>query len=204
MMMELQTQAAEIRRHHDAVHAAARTAIEHALAAGQLLAEVKDTLPHGGFEDWLAANCTFSSRTARRYMQLHIHRDTLPSGAGVKVALEHLKSDTVSELPDDVSDLQYVPHWLPAIGQAVITGSLMESCWMVWLSDAEHASAAAWVIDAAKPEMSDVIFTKRPIRYDFITEQLKSMGLLDPDATKWRDIPLRLALAFDSIVRAPV
>jgi hypothetical protein len=102
-------QAAEIRRHHDAVHAAARTAIEHALAAGRLLAEVKETLPHGAFEDWLAANCTFSSRTARRYMQLHAHRDALPAGAGVKVALAHLKTDTVSELPDDVSDLQYVP-----------------------------------------------------------------------------------------------
>ena len=69
-MNDLTGQAAEIRRHHDAVHAAALTAMEHALAAGRLLAEVKAALPHGEFESWLKANCPFTARTARRYMQL--------------------------------------------------------------------------------------------------------------------------------------
>jgi len=200
--MNLTDQAGEIRRHHEAVHAAAQTAMEHALAAGALLTDVKAALAHGEFETWLAANCDFTTRTARRYMQLHQHRDSLPAGVGVKLALAHLKTDTVSEMPDDVSDLCYTPSWLPAIGKAVIHGSLMESCWMVWLADARHASVAAWVIDKAEPEMTDTIFTKRPIRYDFITMQLKAMGLVDPDAAEWREIPMRMALALDAIVRA--
>jgi hypothetical protein len=196
-LTDLKSSADEIRRHHEAAHAAARNAIAHALAAGRLLAEVKGALPHGAFEDWLSANCAFSSRTARRYMRLHEHRDALPPGAGVKAAIEHLKTDTVSET-DDPSN---VPAWLPALGKAVIHGSLMESCWMVWPIEGGYASVAAWVVDKADPEMTDTIFTKRPIRSDYISEQLAAMQLADPDAARWREIPLSIALKFDAIVR---
>lgn len=43
------TRAAQIQAHHDAAHAAADKAIEHAKQAGVLLLEVKASLPHGEF-----------------------------------------------------------------------------------------------------------------------------------------------------------
>jgi hypothetical protein len=186
--------AGEIRRHHDAVHAAARTAIEHALAAGRLLAEVKGALGHGGFESWVAEHCNFTARTARRYMQLHAHRESLPAGAGVKVALAQLKTDTVSEMKS-------APAWLPPLGEAVIHGDLMESFWIVRTVEDGYASAMAFVVDEG---MADAIFTKRPIRQDWIADQLKAMELPDPDDAEWRAIPLALAQKLDLIARETV
>ena len=49
---------------------AARSAIEHARRAGELLLEAKQVIPHGGWGRWLADHCEISPRTARAYMQL--------------------------------------------------------------------------------------------------------------------------------------
>lgn len=192
----LTNQAAEIRRHHDAVHAAARTAIEHALAAGRLLAEVKAALPHGDFEGWLAANCQFSARTARRYMQLDSHRDSLPAGAGVKAALEHLKTDTVSEM-----ETPRIPPWFPPVGEAVIHGYLWDSFWIVWPADTEYANAMAFLVDR-RADGTTYCRTKRPVRSDWITPQIRSMDLPDPNNAVWRSIPIELARKLDDLARA--
>lgn len=90
--------AARIRELHAEAQALAEGAIERALEAGELLAEVKETLPHGDFGAWVEENCGFTVRTAQRYMRLHEHRGLLPDGTGVKAALAAIKSDTVSHL----------------------------------------------------------------------------------------------------------
>jgi hypothetical protein len=61
--------AAEVRRLHDAVNAAARTAVERAREAGTLLLEAKESVPHGGWLAWLH-EVGISARTAQGYMQL--------------------------------------------------------------------------------------------------------------------------------------
>ena len=43
---------------------------DHAIRAGKLLLEAKIAVPHGHFEEWQAANCRFSLRSAQLYMQL--------------------------------------------------------------------------------------------------------------------------------------
>jgi hypothetical protein len=55
---------------HDAAQASARDAVAHAIRAGELLIDAKASLKHGEFNAWLAANVTFSERTARGYMRL--------------------------------------------------------------------------------------------------------------------------------------
>jgi len=50
--------------------AAAGQALQHALAAGRLLAEAKEKVEHGHFGDWLEENFTGSERHAQRYMKL--------------------------------------------------------------------------------------------------------------------------------------
>ena len=49
----------------------AHQAVARALECGHLLNRQKDVLPHGTWQDWLAAHCpALSSPTARRYMRL--------------------------------------------------------------------------------------------------------------------------------------
>ena len=55
---------------HDKVETAKREGTRYAMEAGRLLIEAKATIPHGGWDDWLKANVTFSPRTAQLYMRL--------------------------------------------------------------------------------------------------------------------------------------
>jgi hypothetical protein len=73
------TLTAAIRQEHDAASRAAQSAIEHALAAGRLLAEAKRKIPHGSWEAYVRDECGIAPRTARLYQRLHRHRDRLPN-----------------------------------------------------------------------------------------------------------------------------
>jgi hypothetical protein len=55
---------------HLHVERLAGQALSYANEAGQLLAVAKMSVPHGQFEQWLAENVTFSTRTARAYMRI--------------------------------------------------------------------------------------------------------------------------------------
>jgi hypothetical protein len=47
-----------------------RRAVEHAIAAGELLIEAKKQVKHGEWQIWLMANCDISERTVQAYMRL--------------------------------------------------------------------------------------------------------------------------------------
>jgi hypothetical protein len=66
-----------IEREHAAANGHARSALEHALECGRLLAEFKAGIPHGDWLPWVEANLSFGERQARRYMRLATHRDEL-------------------------------------------------------------------------------------------------------------------------------
>lgn len=70
---------AAIRQAHEAASTAARSALEHALEAGRLLAEAKATMPHGSWESYVKDSCGIAPRTARLYQRLHRHRERLPN-----------------------------------------------------------------------------------------------------------------------------
>ena len=55
--------------HHAACRAFEKT-VHHAEAAGRFLAEAKEKVPHGGWEEWVRENTDVSPRTARGYMQI--------------------------------------------------------------------------------------------------------------------------------------
>ena len=69
-LMTLPSIATAIDRHHAAAQAAARTAIEHAIACGQLLLQAKTQVAHGGWLPWLKAHTRVSERQSQRYMQV--------------------------------------------------------------------------------------------------------------------------------------
>ena len=70
--------AAAINAEHTAAERTARTAIEHARAAGECLLLAKAQVEHGQWLPWLSSNCpALSARTARAYMQLSRNWGTL-------------------------------------------------------------------------------------------------------------------------------
>ena len=83
--------AAEINAEHKGVVGAARSGLEHALAAGDLLIEAKSQLNHGEWQPWLKANCKPSKRTAQLYMQIAKNRKLLESKSAT-VALFTVKA----------------------------------------------------------------------------------------------------------------
>ena len=66
-----------IRTEHEAASAAARSALEHALECGRLLAQARAEVPHGSWENYLSDTCGIAPRTGRLYLRLHAHRDRL-------------------------------------------------------------------------------------------------------------------------------
>jgi hypothetical protein len=62
--------AARVNAEHQAVTAAVKRGVEHAVNAGKLLIEAKDQLAHGQWLPWLKDHCTISERTAQLYMRL--------------------------------------------------------------------------------------------------------------------------------------
>jgi hypothetical protein len=74
-----ETLTAAIKQEHAAVSRAAQSALQHALAAGRLLAEAKATIPHGSWEAYVKDSCGIAPRTASLYQHLHRHRDRLPN-----------------------------------------------------------------------------------------------------------------------------
>src|SRR5262249_40736130 len=73
--------AKRIRAEHQSVIASIRQGAQHAMAAGDLLLEVKRRLGHGHFGKWLEANCSISDRTARLYMSLAENRAAVEAEA---------------------------------------------------------------------------------------------------------------------------
>lgn len=70
---------AEINRLHRKIMKAARQSLEEAIRIGELLEQEKSKLRHGSWLPFLKAYVEFDERTARRYMRVFTHRDTLKS-----------------------------------------------------------------------------------------------------------------------------
>lgn len=60
--------AAKIAAAHDRFTKSARTALEACAECGALLAEVRDSLPHGQWGSWVEQNCPFGLRQAQKYI----------------------------------------------------------------------------------------------------------------------------------------
>lgn len=106
-----------IRYEHDAATTAARTAIEHAIRCGELLADAKAQVPHGGWAGWLAEHFPASDRTARGYMRLAAHAEQVDrqglADLGIEGALRQLAAP-----PAERSRLEDVRAALPDLDNA--------------------------------------------------------------------------------------
>ncbi len=101
--------AQKINEEHECVEGAFKTAMGHALKAGELLIEAKGAAPHSGWLPWLEANCSFSKRTAQAYMRLAREMPKLDPEKAQRVA--HLSfRDTMKALANDMAAVSAAPE----------------------------------------------------------------------------------------------
>lgn len=77
--------APRINKAHRACAEAGRSAVEHAMACGELLIEAKGEMGHGGWGRWLEKNFEASQATANLYMKLARHRELLTEANSERV-----------------------------------------------------------------------------------------------------------------------
>lgn len=87
MPNELTNHANRLKELHAGITAAINRVLSDVIEAGRILSDVKLSLPHGQFSDWVSSNAGFNIRTAQRYMKIYAHRD-------------ELKNDSVSLMTD--------------------------------------------------------------------------------------------------------
>jgi N6-adenosine-specific RNA methylase IME4 len=74
--------AVEVNEAHRLARESADSAIQHAIACGEMLARIKEqgksdgTIPHGKWQAWVDANCEFSYQAAARYMKAAEQKST--------------------------------------------------------------------------------------------------------------------------------
>lgn len=90
------TRVEEINAEHHACEAAVRSAVDHAIRAGEMLAEVKGRLRHGEWLPWLLENFEGSERQAQTYMRVARNKDELnpqrASDMSIRSALAQLSA----------------------------------------------------------------------------------------------------------------
>ena len=190
------TIANEINSHAEQATAKANEAMHHAIEAGKLLLEVKASLAHGQFGEWLETNVKVSPRQAQRYM-------AAAEGKPVPIRSLSSKYDTVShltEIPlasiktDALTDWP-VPTWTPTPGHwmSAVTD---EAAWWV-VPSLEHPGffhISKFHQDAtAKPDPDQPDWdgqslfdgTKRPVRADVVEPMLQHFGMKEPVNAEW-------------------
>ncbi|TWT75508.1 hypothetical protein Pla123a_30170 [Posidoniimonas polymericola] len=100
---------ATLRAETDAANRSASQAIEHAMRAGELLAQAKGQLEHGEWLSWLDSNFSGSRRTAQQWMRLAAGRERLQMRSDC--AFDSI-ADAVRALQEDEQDDSFSP---PAI-----------------------------------------------------------------------------------------
>jgi len=89
--INIETIITQINNHHLLAFRQANDAVANAKAAGQLLLQVKASMPHGQWTAWIKENLEVSDRQAQRYM-------AVAQGKSVQLLLLADKTDTVSVL----------------------------------------------------------------------------------------------------------
>lgn len=178
---------AAIRREHEAAGTAARSAIEHAMECGRLLAQARQGIAHGGWESYVRDRCGIAPRTARVYLRLDRERDRLPNrqhvaGLTVREAVQvltepKLKAEAVP--PAEVRDgagrgdepRLAVPSWYRP-GHAHFGAHESGWCFKVWPHPHGEPWAHYFILSTPSgfpgDEGGTLVGPKRGIRSDFL------------------------------------
>lgn len=91
----------ELNRLHSDIENKMRSTVADAIRAGEILAQVKERLPHGDFLPWIKLNCRFSERTAYNYIGLHGHSSKIATVANLQDAYKQVEALEAQERKTD-------------------------------------------------------------------------------------------------------
>jgi hypothetical protein len=83
--------AARIKAEHQAVAASLKKGVQYAIAAGELLLEAKEHIPHGQWLPWLEDRCGVTPRAAQMYMRVAKYR------ASIEIKYEDISHLTIAD-----------------------------------------------------------------------------------------------------------
>ncbi|MGN7126316.1 DUF3102 domain-containing protein [Methylorubrum thiocyanatum] len=88
--------ASAINAAHAGVEAAKREGARYAVECGRLLAQAKETVPHGGWDAWLRQNTALSPRTAQLYMRIarHVEGDPIKAQRVAGLSVREAAAET--------------------------------------------------------------------------------------------------------------
>jgi hypothetical protein len=107
-----------INREHDLASQTFKTALHHAIKAGELLRKARANVGHGAWLPWLQENCHVSERTAQAYMRLAREFPKLDSAKAQRVADLPLRT-ALKEIAQERREEEWDPdEWRHIIEQA--------------------------------------------------------------------------------------
>lgn len=84
---------------HNKIAASLRQTVVDAITVGEHLTQLKESLPHGEFTEFVNENFPFTIRTAQRYMKLHEAREYISLQNNLADAYKLLCAKDTQELP---------------------------------------------------------------------------------------------------------
>lgn len=102
------TIATELRHEAQAAEKDLRSAVAHAIRAGELLTEAKGQVAHGEWLPWIAANFPGSEDTAGRYMKLAANSARARNLPSIRAALKEITPSAPLKHPATPSQVSYL------------------------------------------------------------------------------------------------
>jgi hypothetical protein len=175
-----------IRAEHEAASQAARSALEHALECGRLLAQARASIPHGGWETFVANTCGIAPRTGRLYLRLHANRGRLEdrqrvAGLTVREAAKLVADPRPSVAADRPQEHATAPRWYRTCHRHF---GVHSSGWFfeVWPHPAGDTWAHYFICSPPSGHPGDeeggtIVGPKRGIRVDAIEWSMERQGV---------------------------
>ena len=190
------TIASEINGHAEQATAKANEAMHHAIEAGRLLLEVKASLAHGQFGEWLETNVKVSARQAQRYMAAAEGKPTPIRSLSSKYdRVSHLTELPLSSIRTDTFTNWPAPTWTPTPGHWMCATTDDAAWWVVpslehpgFFHISKFYQDATAEPDPNQPDWDGASLyagTKRPARADVVEAMLQHFGMKEPVNAEW-------------------
>jgi len=90
--VSIETAGKELDRLHAEIMGTMRKTVDDAVRAGEILFTVKERVGYGSFISWINANCSFSEKTAERYMKLKTYQCKIDSVTNLQDAYKQIET----------------------------------------------------------------------------------------------------------------
>ncbi len=169
--------ARKINEAHAAAYEKARSAVEHARTCGEMLIQAKESIGHGGFLAWLAANCHVGERQARNYMRVAREWEAIAKSA-MSADLTITEALALTAKPDEswadvvrresLRAIEKLPFGLPDLDRDFSYTCLGRNETLLLISPRNDAPGRWWVavisgLDALDSEEPEVRYMKRGV-----------------------------------------